>query len=68
VLLDAIVGVSILFTVAWAYVIFDRPSFFSGAAGFSFSCPGVFVIRMPVVIRGEGNLVRMISWQILQPL
>jgi hypothetical protein len=39
-----IVGVLILFLVAWAYVIFGRPSVFCGAAGLSFSCPGVFVI------------------------
>jgi hypothetical protein len=44
VLLAVIVGVSILFLVAWAYVIFGRPSVFYGAAGLSFSCPDVFVI------------------------
>jgi hypothetical protein len=44
VLFDVIVGVSILFLVAWAYVIFGRPSVFCGAAGFPFSCPDVFVI------------------------
>jgi hypothetical protein len=39
VLFAVIVGVSIVFLVAWAYVIFGRPSVFFGAAGFSFSCP-----------------------------
>jgi hypothetical protein len=43
-LILVIVGVSILFLVAWAYVIFGRPSVFCCAVGFSFSCPGVFVI------------------------
>jgi Na+-translocating ferredoxin:NAD+ oxidoreductase RnfD subunit len=31
------------------------------AAGLSFSCPGVFVIRILAVVLGEENLVRMIS-------
>jgi hypothetical protein len=44
VLFAVIVGVSILFLVAYAYVIFGRPSVFCGAAGLSFSCPGVSVI------------------------
>jgi hypothetical protein len=43
-LFAVIVGVSILFLVAWAYVIFSHPSVFCGAAGLSFSCPGVFLI------------------------
>jgi hypothetical protein len=46
VLFTVIIGISILFPVAWAYVIFDRPSLFSGTAGFYFSCPGVFVVRI----------------------
>jgi hypothetical protein len=62
VLFAVISGVSILFLVAWAYVIFGRPSVFCGAAGFSFSCPGVFVIRILAVGRGEEILVSMISW------
>jgi hypothetical protein len=41
VLFAVIVGVSMVFLVAWAYVIFGRPSVFCGAAGLSFSCPGV---------------------------
>jgi hypothetical protein len=44
VLFAVIVGVSIVFMVAWAYFIFGHPSVFSGAAGLLFSCPGVFVI------------------------
>jgi hypothetical protein len=44
VLFAVIVGVSILFLVARAYVIFGRPSVFCGAAGLSFSCPVAFVI------------------------
>jgi hypothetical protein len=44
VLFAVIVGISILFVVACAYVIFDSPSVFCGAVGFLFSCPGVFVI------------------------
>jgi hypothetical protein len=44
VLFAVIVGVSIVFLVAWTYVIFGRPSVFCGAAGLPFSCPGVFVI------------------------
>jgi hypothetical protein len=44
VLSAVIVGVSIVFLVAWAYVVFGRPSVFCGAAGLSFSYPGVFVI------------------------
>jgi hypothetical protein len=44
VLFVVIFGVSILFLVAWAYVIFGRPSVFCGASGLSFSCPSVFVI------------------------
>jgi hypothetical protein len=39
VMLPVIVGVSILFLVAWAYNIFGRPSVFCGAAGLSLSCP-----------------------------
>jgi hypothetical protein len=62
VLFAVIVGVSILFLVAWAYVIFVRPSVFCAAAGLSFYCSGVFVIRIFAVVRGEENLVRMISW------
>jgi hypothetical protein len=42
VLFAVIVGVSILFLVAWAYVIFGRPSVFFGATGLLFSYPGVF--------------------------
>jgi hypothetical protein len=57
-----IAGVSILFLVAWAYVIFDHPSVFCSAAGLSFSCPGVFVIEILAVVQGEENLVPMISW------
>jgi hypothetical protein len=44
VLFAVIVGVSIVFLVAWAYVIFCCPSVFCGAAGFPFSCPLVFAI------------------------
>jgi hypothetical protein len=44
VLFAVVVGVSILFLVACAYVIFGRPSVICGAAGLSFSCSGVFVI------------------------
>jgi hypothetical protein len=43
-LFAVIVAVSILFLVAWAYVIFGRPSVFCGAAGLLVYCPGVFVI------------------------
>jgi hypothetical protein len=43
-LFAVIAGVSILFRVAWAYVIFGRPSAFCYAAVLSFSCSGVFVI------------------------
>jgi hypothetical protein len=43
-------------------------SVFCGAAGLSFSCPGVFVIRILAVVLGEENFVRMIPWQTLQPL
>jgi hypothetical protein len=39
VLFAVIVGISILFLVAWAYVIFGHPSVFCGAAGLSFSYP-----------------------------
>jgi hypothetical protein len=44
VLFAVIVGVTILFVVAWEYVIVGRPSVFCGVAELSFSCPGVFVI------------------------
>jgi hypothetical protein len=43
VLFAVIVGVLILFLVAWVYVSFGRPLVFCGAAGLSFPCPGVFV-------------------------
>jgi hypothetical protein len=43
-MLFAVIVVLILFLVAWAYVIFGRPSVFCGGAGLSFSCPGLFVI------------------------
>jgi hypothetical protein len=59
VLFAVIVGVSILFLVAWVYVIFSHPSVFCGAP---FSCPGVFVIRILAVVWVEENLVCMISW------
>jgi hypothetical protein len=51
-----IVGVSILFLVAWAYPIVGRPSVFCGATGLSLSCPGVSVGR------DEEKLMHMISW------
>jgi hypothetical protein len=44
VLFAVIIGVSILFLIAWACVIFIRPSVFCGVAGPSFSCLDVFVI------------------------
>jgi hypothetical protein len=44
VLFAVILGVSILFLVAWAYVIFGLLSVFCGTAGLSFSCPGVVVL------------------------
>jgi hypothetical protein len=44
VLFVVIVDVPILFLVAWAYVVFGRPSVFSGASGLSFSCTSIFVI------------------------
>jgi hypothetical protein len=44
VLILVIIGFSTLFLVAWAYVIFGRPSVFCCAAGLSFSCPGLYVI------------------------
>jgi hypothetical protein len=62
VLFSVIFGVLILFLIAWVYVIFGRPSVFYDAAGLSLSCSGVFVIRIFAVVRGEENLVRMISW------
>jgi hypothetical protein len=65
VLFAVIVGISILFLVAWACAIFAHPSVFCGAAGLSFSCPGVFVIWILAVVRGEENLV--LSLQTLQP-
>jgi hypothetical protein len=52
VLFAVIVGISIVFLVAWAGV----------AAGLLFSCPGVFVIWILAGVEGEENLVRMISW------
>jgi hypothetical protein len=39
-----VVVVSILFLVDWVYDISGRPSVFCGAAGFSLSCFGAFVI------------------------
>jgi hypothetical protein len=39
-----IVGLSVLFLVAWAYVVFSRRSVFCGATRLSFSCPGVYGI------------------------
>jgi hypothetical protein len=44
VLFNAIVGVSILFLVAWVYVIFCPPSMFCDAAELSFPYSLVFVI------------------------
>jgi hypothetical protein len=60
-LFAVIVGFSILFLVAWAYVILGRPSVFCGAVGLSFPCPGVFVILILAVVRRE-DIVLMISW------
>jgi hypothetical protein len=48
-----IVDVSILFPVAWPYVIFVRPSVFCGARRLSFSCPLLFVIGFLAVFRGS---------------
>jgi hypothetical protein len=62
VLFPVTLDVSILYLVAWAYVILGRPSVFCGASGFSFSCRGLFVMK------DEGNLVLMNFWWILQPL
>jgi hypothetical protein len=62
VLLVAIVIVPILrISGCLAYVIFDRPSLFYGAAAFSISCPGLLVPSILAVFRGEGNLVCMNS-------
>jgi hypothetical protein len=55
VLFGVIVGVSILFLVAWAYVIFGCPSVVCGAAGFSLSCPTVFVIELQFSCSFLGN-------------
>jgi hypothetical protein len=55
-LFAVIVGISVIFQLSWAYVIFGRR-----AAGLLFSCPGVFVMRILSVVRGEENLLRMIS-------
>jgi hypothetical protein len=52
---------SVLFLLAWAYVIFDLPSVFFGAAGLSFSCLGIFLKRILVIGRGEEIIVRIIS-------
>jgi hypothetical protein len=62
VLFAVIVGISLLFMVAWAYVIFSRPSVLCGCAGHLFSCRSVYVIRILAVVRGEGNFVHMIFW------
>jgi hypothetical protein len=62
VLFAVIDGVSIEFLVAWAYVIFGRPSVSCRVAGLSFSCPVVFVIWMLAVGRGKENLMHIIPW------
>jgi hypothetical protein len=43
VLVADIFGISILFPVAWAYVISDLLLAFCGTVGFSYSCLGIFV-------------------------
>jgi hypothetical protein len=54
-------GVSILFLVPWACVIFGPPSVSCRAARLSSSSPEVFVMRILAGGRDEENLVRMIA-------
>jgi hypothetical protein len=59
VLFAVIVGVSMLFLVAWAYITFGHPSVFCDA-GLSLFCLGEFVMRIFAVVWDEEMLARMI--------